>query len=701
MKDKKKIARLLDKQRNISKRGLSPQYENTIACQSFYNGDMMNYTDRIQFMDTVGRRKRASVNFNKIQSNVDSVVGFMAQNRRQAKYIARVNADQGQQLYSKNMNALYEYHRENCNADQLETEQDADMLISGYGATETDLSYIIGNSTTLPNGEMIKVKIDPKSVGWDPSAKGKNLLDSRWAYYFEDYELQDALDLFQSSKAEDFEKVSDDSPGDAGYVYNPWGGLYDKIKLEDTVEWSAKEQDMVRVYNHQWFEYQTFYRAMNPLWQAVDPQDALFIKARLDIIQADIEDQYGEEIISEDMFKFDPREEELVFDEKVKNILKKEFGDLIEPIPFKRKCFYTAVVSGDHIFTVFKSICQQGFSIKFKTGIYNEQGKFWTGMVNSMMEPQKYYNKALTELMFTIASMSKGGVMVEEGAVEDVTDFSAKWAKTDAVIKVNAGALSGGMIQEKARAALPTGLENIITLSDSAISATGVDPAFLGNISEEQSGVLYKRRIRQVISKMARYFDSGTLYQKEDARLCADLIRVWVENNNGKWVRITGSQGEDEFAVISQDMLYPEYDVTIQEAPQTPEDKHEVALVLGQYGDKLIMTDPNAAKAFYAESLQQLPLDGDAKNRLVRILMPQDDMVPMAQYQQLQQMVEQLQGKLTQAQVRNLEADAAYKEAGIQERNAKTVATLEEAANKGLENDIIRQNGYEKATVTI
>lgn len=701
MKDKRKIARLLEKQRNISKRGLSPQYENTISCQSFYNGDMMNYTDRIQFMDTVGRRRRATVNFNKIQSNVDSVVGFMAQNRRQAKYIARVNADQGQQLYSKNMNALYEYHRENANADQLETEQDADMLINGYGAIETDLSYIMGNSTTLPNGEIIKQKLDPKSVGWDPLCKGKNLLDARWAYYFDDYELSDALSLFQGSEASDFEKVSDDSPGDAGYVYNPWGGLYDKIKLEDTVEWSAKEEDMVRVYNHQWFEYQTFYRALNPLWQVEDPQDALFIKARLDVIQAQIEEQYGDEILSEDMFKFDPREEELVFDEKVKNILKKEFGDLIKPVDFKRKCFYTAVVSGSHVFTVFKSVCQQGFSIKFKTGIYNEQGRFWTGMVNSMMEPQKYYNKALTEMMFTIASLSKGGVMVEESAVEDLDDFSSKWAKTDAVIKVADGAISGGRIQEKARAALPTGLENVIQLSDSALSQIGVDPAFLGNISEEQSGVLYKRRIRQVISKMARYFDSGTLYQKEDARLMADLIRIWVENNQGKWVRITGSQGEDEFEVISQDMLYPEYDVTIQEAPQTPEDKQEVAVVLGQYGDKLIMTDPATAKAFYAESLQQLPLDGESKNRLTRMLMPQDDMVPKAQFEQLQQMVQQLQSELTKAQVRSLQADAAYKEAGVQERQAKTVDILEQAANKGLENDIIREHGYDKATVTI
>ena len=158
------LTQRLRKQREMSRRGLSSQYDNTDACYSFYNGDQMTYEDRIQFIDSTGRRRRATVNFNKVQSNVDSVVGFMAQNRRRAKYIARLNANAGQQIYSKNMNALYEFHRENANADQVETDQDADMMICGYGATETDLSYLVGNSTTDPNGEIIKVRLDKLCV---------------------------------------------------------------------------------------------------------------------------------------------------------------------------------------------------------------------------------------------------------------------------------------------------------------------------------------------------------------------------------------------------------------------------------------------------------------------------------------------------------------------------------------------------------
>lgn len=698
--NKKDAGATCKKYLKISKRGLGNQYNNTEACQSFYNGNMMTYEDKIQFVDSSGSRKRATVKFNKVQSNVDSVVGFMAQNRRQAKFMARVKASAGQALYSRNMNALYGYHRENMNADQIETEQDADMMINGYGATENDLSYIVGNSTTNPNGDILKMRLDPRTVGWDPKDKSKNLLSSRWAYYYQDYDLKDALDLFHNSSEDDFEQVGAEED-DGGYQYNPYGGVYDKIKETDAVEWTSKEEDMVRVYNMQWFKYEKFYKAKNPLYQAQDQVDAQFIQARLEIIKSEIKTYQPTGIDAGDMFDFDPLAEEFTFDDSTKAKLVEEFGDLIDPIPFTRKAFYTAICSGSHVFTVFRSVCQQGFSIKFKTGIYSEQFKIWIGMVNAMMEPQKYYNKAVTEFMFTVSSLSKGGVMIEEGAIEDITEFEDKWAKTDGVIEVEKGALTNGMIQEKQQALLPSGIDTIINLSDAAIVANGVDPSFLGAANAQETGILYKRRIRQVISKMARYFDSITLYQKEDARLNADLIRVWIQNNAGEWVRITGPDGADEFEQISEDMLAPEYDVSIQEAAQTPEDNMETAQVIGTYGDRLSLTNPQAASAFYAESVQLLPLDGDVRNRLVEALQPTDETVPLAAFQQLQGQLEQLQSAINQANVRKVNADASLNEAKANTETVTQAEKLENAANKGLENDLIRDQQYNKVTVTI
>jgi len=695
----KVVARLFKKQREISKRGLSQQYENTESCWSFYNADQMTYSDRIQFEDTWGRKRRAIVNFNKVQQNVDSVVGFMAQNRRQAKYIAHLPKDMGQALYSKNMNAIYDFHRENTNADQLESEQDLDMMVCGYGAIDTELSYIVGNSTTMPNGEIIKKKLDSSCTYWDPSAKGKNIEDRRWNGYWEDYELRDALNLFQDSKESDFEEVAAEEPSNTGYIFNPYGGIYDKIKLMNTVEWTSKESEMVRVYKHEWMEYETFYKAENPLYETNDPMDAQFMKLRMDAIAANIK-PIGD-YKTEDAFTFDPSAQVLVFDEDTKRKLVKEFGDLIDPVPFKRKAFYTAVISGEHVFTWFRSISQSGFSIKFKTGTWNKNRKMWMGMVNPMMEPQKYHNKALTELMFTIAANSKGGVMIEEDAVEDIADFESKWARTDAVIKVTSGALAAGKIQEKTKGAVPTGLENIITLADANISANGVDPSFLGQMdNEDQSGILYKRRIRQVIAKMARYFDSITLYQKEDAELCGDLIPVWVQNNQGEWIPITGPDGATDFLQLMEDKLAPRYTVSIQEASQSTDEKQETASMLSNVAQQLMAgQDMATAKVFLAESLQFLRIDGDVRNRLVEALQPQQQQIDPQQFQMMQQQLQALQqyiqsgeaDKIKSETQKNLATaaktlkDANLSEAELPKVHAETIKTLEEAKRTGVE----------------
>lgn len=696
--NKSTVSKIFRKQREISKRGLSQQYENTDSAWSFYNADQMTYSDRIQFMDTWGRKRRATVNFNEVQPNVDAVCGFMAQNRRQAKVIARLNQAEGQQLYSKNMNALLDYHRERCNADQLESDQDLDMLVNGYGAIDTELSYDIGNATTMPNGEIVKKELDPSCVYWDPSDRSRNIAKARWTGYWEDHELRDALQLFQDSTSADFEEVSTEEPANGGYVFNPYGGIYSKIKLDNTVEWTSKESDMVRVFNHQWFEYETFYKAANPLYTVTDPMDALYIKMRFDIIKGQI--KLPGDTIGEDTFAFDPTAENLTFNEATKTKLVKEFGDLINPIPFKRKVFYTAVVSGSHVFTWFKSVSQTGFSIKFKTGNWNKSRKMWMGMVNTLMEPQKYKNKALTELMFTIAANSKGGVMIEEDAVEDIADFESKWAKTDAVIVVNPNTLAAGKIQEKTKAALPTGLENIIALADQSINKNGVDPAFMGDISKEDtSGVLYKRRIRQVISKFARYFDSSTMYQKDDCRLMLDLIPVWTENNRGAVVRMVGQDGSDEFFQLSENKLSPEYDVDIQEAAMSSDEKQETASILNSQANVFLQVGlQEQGLAFVSEALQFMQLDGDVRNRLVKSLQPQPD----PRIQQLQQQMQQLQQYIQSGMIdktksetqKNLASaaktmkDADLTEAQLPKTHAETIKTLEEARRTALESNI-------------
>lgn len=687
MKSKPQIIQQFENHLKLSKRSLSRQWDNTRQCQQFYVGDSMSYLDHLQFVNPRGEKKRVLIEFNKVMPFVDAVAGFMTQNRRQAKYVARVPFAPKQEAYSIHTNAVSRYVREHANAEQLESEQDLDMLINGYGAVETDMSYILGNATTLPNGEILIQRLDPHTTFWDAVAKRKNLSDARWVGYWQDYDIKDALALFpDSDKAEFGNAVPNDN--DEDYYYDPYGGRYDKVSYGNSLEWTNQQEELVRVYNYQWFEYEKYYQADNPMYTMQSGEAKMLAAEQLQIISDEMDRGF------EDMFTFDPTAKVLTFDRETKNKLVEIFGKYIQPVEWVRKRYYTAIISGKTVFKSYSSICQQDFSIQFKTGTYDPIRKIWTGMVNNMMNPQLYYNKALTELMFTIAANSKGGVLVERGAVKDIQEFEQRYASTTSVIEVEEGAVTQGKIMPKGQNVPTTGLDNILVLTDNSIAdAAGVDKSFLGsNENKQETGILFRRRIRQVVSTLAKYFDSITLFQKNNARLMLDYIRVWSENNEGALIELSDEDGNYNTQELKQEPFMCEYGITIQEAPQTPEDKEETAEMISTIGDKVAAAgNTNGAMKIYAVAVKSLNLDSEDKKEIIEALAPQE--IDPNEYAQLKEQVALLSSETNKADVLNkmsaakkYDADAILAmakaeeiPANIRHKSTLSVKTLEEA----------------------
>lgn len=689
----------------ISRRSNSKQWDSIKVCQEFYVGDSMSYVDRMQYVTPRDDKKRALIQFNKVMPFVDAVNGFMAQNRREVHYLARVQFKPQQDFYTRHANAVKDYVRDKANAAELETEQDLDMLVGGIGVVETDMSYIQGNATTCPNGEIIMERLDPRTVFFDPMAKRKNISDARWVGYWKDYDLKDALALFPKSKDSDFEQ-SQETDSQENYYYDPYGGRYDKVSLDDTLDWVSKDEQLVRVYNFQWYEFESFWQADNPIYTFNNPESVQLAKLQMDAIAAEIEqDEYS----ANDLFKFDPTAKVLTFDAKTKAKLLEIFGKFIVPVEFKRKCFYTAVVSGKHVFSWFKSVCQTDYSVQFKTGTFDPIRKIWIGMVSGMMEPQLYYNKALTELMFTIASNSKGGVLVEEDAVEDIEEFEQKYAATSAVISVKPGANTEGKIKPKGQNIPMTGLDGVLQLTDAAISDTaGIDKAFLGTKPDaSETGLLFRRRIRQVVSTLAKYFDAISLYQKNNARLMLDYIRVWSENNEGVEVELLEDDGSYAMTPISRSPFMAEYAVTLMEKLQSPEDKEELMLTISALGDKVAMINPTGALKLYAIAAKSLNTDASDKAAIVEALTPQGEQIDPAYVKQLEQQVQLLSSKTNEADVKAKLAKAELDmaripeiQASIVQKRASAAKTLEEAQRTDVETCVMQQNGA-NATVVI
>lgn len=710
---KSKAERLKNAKKNVkdSRRNLGRQRENTQRCRAFYAGDYMEYMDKIQLATTSGQKKRVTVQINKIKPYVNAVKGFLAQNRRKPNYIARVQNNQAQQFYSKYANELSEYLRGNMNADQIETQQDGDLLMCGMGVVETAMSYGEGYASRKANGEIIQGCVDLDTFWYDWGARETNLADARYMGISKIYHLDDAMDLFGDSKEEDFESAQPQSVMD--YQYKADIGHYDRMKYD----WSDEKENMVNVHFYQWYDVEEFYRADNPLENLKNPQSKMAAQLELQRI--------GQEIPTDNDGKpedadFDPTAQTLSFNSETKKLLVEAFGEFIDPQPFRRKVFYTMIFSGDKEFTAYKSEHQNGFSIKVKTGDFDAKNRIWTGMVNSMMEPQKYYNKSLTELMFVIAANSKGGVIIEEDAVEDIEEFEDQYAKTDAVCVVRPGAISGPgnpKVKDKRSPFQPTGYEQIIQIADAAIAdVSGIDKTFLGSSENggRETAQLQRQRIRQVVSTLACYVDSIMLYQKDHARLMLDFMRVFAENNRGDTFRILGRDGAAQFIEISEAQLEPEFDVTIEEAPVTPEERAELADKLFAVADKYLGANQvQLANQFYAMGAKYSALDIEDLQQITQVLVPQEGQISPDQAQQLMQIVQHLQSKMSQAQYDHLQAEtkrliaesnkyeagaqldsvkAADLRAGVHKKSAETSNILEDATQKHLENKFTKQH---------
>jgi hypothetical protein len=627
--------------------------------------------------------------FNKVKPYIDAVVGFMVQLRRKPQYQARMFDNVQQQEFSDYANALSDYARDNANLDSIESHQDRDMLISGYGAIDTNVVY-----ETNPDGEVKAENIQFNDVFWDPQARESNLLDSRWAIRRKKFNRDEAVERFPGSQPEDFESYSGDQ---TSYTYNPDGGLYDKIAFG----LGSTEEDLVEVYYYQYWELQTYYRARNPLF---DIQDAILVNQLAQIMEVmrRKREEGATEEVRDDYFEFDPFTEYLTMTPAIKKDMSAVFDRFGLDVEYQRhlkKEYYTAIITGEKVLMKFRSPDQQGFTIKFKTGHYDYENKRWFGMVDALKEPSRYANKALTEMLYVIASNSKGGVMYEEGAVEDFSRFEQQYATTKAAIRVNDGALSGGKIQPKAQAALPSGYENIFSISTESLGeVTGINKEFLGNAQSSQvSALLERQRINQVVSTLGDYFDSISLYQKEHARMMITFLRILAENSEGRLIKLLGEEGAVRFEVISSDRLADEYDVDIGEAPTSATQKQETLDTMLQMADRLALLGQN----IYPVVVQYLNITTKDKQKLIEILAPPE---PTPEQIQQQQAIQQLQIEgqaariakdqgdaiLRQQQAIKTAADTVKTEAETDGTRADTLRTLAEGEQKNIENDVIK-----------
>ena len=323
-----------------------------------------------------------------------------------------------------------------------------------------------------------------------------------------------------------------------------------------------------------------------------------------------------------------------------------------------------------------------------------------------MKQPQRYYNKALTEFMLIIASNSKGGVIAEKGAIQNIQEFEAKWARHNSVVQVN----DITKVQPKAVPQMNTGYESVMGASSEAFEkVTGINENFFGvSSSPNETALLQRQRIKQASTLLAPYVDTVDFYMKRQARLMLSFMRLLMESNEGDLFNIKDDQGNIIFESVSKKYLADEYSVIISEAPETDAQKDYYANVLIQLGQSLqTVGDVQRANTIFSIAIKQLPIQEKDKQQVVEALQGDTPIDPRL-VEQLQGQIQQLLSEKSQledakkiVEIDKGRADIEEKYRNMQSKDLDDAEKEEDIEKKALENDLLAVKPVTEINATI
>lgn len=583
---------------------------------AFVAGDQWDETDRSLLRDQM----RPVITFNRVQPVVDSVTGMEVGNRQEVKCIPREIGDAGpNELLS---NAI-DFFRDECDAEDEESDAFWDVVVCGLGATETRIDF-----EDDPEGSLPIDRLDPLCVWYDPAAKKRNLADRRFCGYDKEIPLEEAKALFPGVPAEELDAAwarapEREKPHDAtpALAYN---------KEDGDNEHGTKRKTVTLVYV-QWWDRESYAKVIDP-GTGKDQE-----------LQPD---------------RFDKL---------------KEYAPNLKGEKFSRKVYKQAVL-GAKVLKQGKAPCPYGFSINFITGKRDRNAGTFYGLVKSLKDPQRWANKFFSQILHIVNSNAKGAPMAEKTAFENPQQAEADWSRPDKFVWLKPGALKELRIQERNPTGLPPGLDKLLEFTIASIpQVTGVNFELMGMVEREQPGVLEYQRKQAGMTILATLFDSLRRYRKEQGRVYLHLIQEYIPE--GRLIRIDSKQGP-RYAPLVRDPNVTKYDVIVDEAPTSPNQK-EAAWASIQ---PLLPLLKDAPPQMMAHIIKLSPIPDSVSEEIANMLnqMGQQQIPPEVQkgieqlQQQLQKLVEEREKLMQQIQELRMDntADAikAMSDAQIAER---------------------------------
>lgn len=521
---------------------------------SFAAGDQWTENERSVLRDQM----RPVIVFNRIAPVLDSVSGTEVSNRQEVKYYPRTDGDvQANEV----LTSAAKWFRDQCDAEDEESDAFMDVLICGMGWTETRLDYELDEE-----GAPVIDRIDPFEMYWDAGAKKRNIDDARHVFRVREIPTDDAIALIPDVDENELDaawaRAQKGGPGNGesreeSRFYRPTGNADEHSSARDTVT----------LVECQWWERESVHLFADPATGEV----------------AELDDESF-------------------------TIYAKRAGELglgkPQSVTMTRRKYYRAYL-GRSLLLKEESPFQGHFSFKAITGKRDSTKGTFYGLVRQMKDPQRWANKWLSQTLHIMNVNAKGGVMVEDGVAEDMREFEKNWSRPDAVTRVKEGVLAGPSprIQPKPGAQLPSGFFNLLEFAITSVrDASGVNMELLGMADRQQAGVLEAQRKRSAMAILATLFDSLRRYRKSQGRLLMQIIMEHL--SDGRLVRIVGEEGEKYVPLVKQEGV-SKYDVKVDDAPNSPHQREMTWTMLQQI---LPMVRDQMTPEMWAVLLETSPL---------------------------------------------------------------------------------------------
>jgi hypothetical protein len=463
---------------------------------------------------------RPCIVFNRTAPLINSVSGFESTNRQEVRYRPRTLDDSG---VNENYTNAAKFFRDECDAEDEESDAFKDVVTCGIGWTETHVDY-----EDDPEG-MIKVeRVTPLEMYPDAKARKQNLADARYAIRLREYTKEDFEAIFGDIEVSGFldDPANDESEpnrSSAGDDYNRSG--------------QNTKTGKYYVLHCQYWERESYYRVVS-----------------------------GGRIIELAADRF----------EKIPLDLTEQLLNQGRAVKLTRKVYKQAIVCGDTLLSSGPGPCQGHLGFQCITGFRDEMKGTWIGVMRAMKDPQRWSNKFLSQFLDIVNSNSKGGVFVEEGAVSNVRKFEENYTNPSGVNWLKEGGL--GKIKERQMSVFPASIDRLLEIAVAATrDVAGINLEFIGMANRDQAGMLETERKRAALVVLSDIFNSLRRYRKMQGRVFLYFIDKYIPE--GRIIRIVGEEGT-KYAPLMKDKEVMKYDVIVDTAPTSPNMKTEVWNIL-------------------------------------------------------------------------------------------------------------------------